>query len=525
MNQFLIPTLIPDSTPPYPLRVVSRSLPTSRSNRLRVSWFALGMAFGIGCATSFSPNIDTTHWISARHQVMPAFDSAMSKAVRPASRHTSAPAVKPRDDISAALGDIVASVSDEKASQTTGEKGETAEKETAENERRPARAYPLSLDLKVQQGDTLISMLGDIGISYDDAHEVVDSIRPFYNPRSLAAGLNISVDLSKEPDDSGNPVLARLSIPLSNVSSVEVKPAASPEKGRYDARKVDVPVEHKLVRTGGTIDSSLYETGIKSGIPPALIGELINAYSYDVDFQRDIHQGNALDVLFERTQTMDGEATGYGNVLFADLNLDSRSIKIYRYVDRQGNADYYNEKGESLRKALLRTPVNGARITSKFGMRHHPILGYSRMHRGVDFGAPTGTPIYAAGDGVVQFVGKKGGYGNYVRIKHNSTYSTAYGHISRFAKGMKAGRKVKQGQIIAYVGSTGVATGPHLHYEILAHNEQVNPSGVKFKTGTILHGKELLAFRENVNTINAKLARMERYKPLVVANASPAKKH
>jgi len=471
------------------------------------------MAFGVGCATSFSPNINAVSWISAHNRVMPAFDNALSAAIE-STRKVSQSVTNGSTAVGKTLDDIVSSVSDDKALTPDSAAAPSAKP-------RPTKSYPLSLDLKVQPGDTLISMLGDVGISYDEAQQVVDSIRPVYNPRNLIAGQNISVHLSKEPDSAGNPVIAQLSIPISNISTIEVKHTDTADTG-FDVRKIDVPIEQKLVRTGGTIDSSLYETGVKSGIPPALLGEIINAYSYDVDFQRDIKQGDGLDVLFERKQTAEGEATGYGNILFAELALNSRTIRIYRYADKHGNVDYYNEKGESLRKALLRTPINGAKITSAFGMRMHPLLGYTKMHRGVDFGAPIGTPIYAAGDGVVEFVGKKGGYGNYLCIKHNGTYASAYGHISRFASGVSPGRKVKQGQIIAYVGMTGMATGPHLHYEILEHNEQINPANVKFKTGNVLAGKELVAFRENVNNINSKLASTERYKTLVVADASAA---
>ncbi|NBX04387.1 MAG: M23 family peptidase, partial [Alphaproteobacteria bacterium] len=268
------------------------------------------------------------------------------------------------------------------------------------------------------------------------------------------------------------------------------------------------------------INSSLYETGIDGGLPPALINELINAYSYDVDFQREIKKGDVMDVLYERIQTKDGKSVGNGNVVFANLELGDRTLKIYRYVGKDGTADYYNEKGESVRKALLRTPINGAKITSGFGMRNHPILGYSKMHRGVDFGAPTGTPIYAAGDGAVEFVGVKGGYGNYVKLKHNNQYSSAYAHVSRFAAGISPGKKVKQGQIIAYVGTTGASTGPHLHYEIMAKNEQVNPANVKFKTGNVLAGKDLLAFRATMQKVEKQLAAMPRGGVVAMAESS-----
>ncbi len=360
--------------------------------------------------------------------------------------------------------------------------------------------YPLNLDLKVQNGDTLISLLTDSGVSYDEAHSAVESVRTAYDPRKLDIGQNISVKLDKGSD---GPVLASLSVPVSVTSALRL---TRDKDNGFNVKKVSVPVEQRLARAGGRIENSLYETGKSAGIPHNMLSEIISAYSYDVDFQRDIQPGDSVDVLFEKRQTKAGADAGNGNMLYAELDLGDRVLKLYRYTDKDGNADYYNEKGESIRKALLRTPINGARITSAFGMRMHPLLGYSKMHRGVDFGAATGTPIYAAGDGTVDFIGAKGGYGNYLRIRHNGTYSTAYGHISRFASGMAPGKKVKQGQIIAYVGSTGMATGPHLHYEILANNDQVNPANVKFKTGAVLAGKELLAFRQSKQKIEAQLA-------------------
>lgn len=365
--------------------------------------------------------------------------------------------------------------------------------------------YPLMLDLKVDNGDTLMTILTDTGVSYQEAHNAVDSIRTLYDPKKLDIGQNVSVTLSK-PEGVAQPIISSLNVPVDNLSSVQVVRKDIGDKAHFAAKEIKAQVFHKTAHAGGRIDSSLYETGMAHGIPAGVLNELITAYSYDVDFQRDIHSGDKINVLFDRLQTKEGTVASNGNVLFAELTLSGKAIKIFRYADKAGNADYYNEKGESIRKAMLRTPVNGAKITSSFGMRSHPILGYSKMHRGVDFGAPSGTPIYAAGDGVVSFSGKKGGYGNYLNIKHDKKYNSAYGHISRFASGMAPGKKVKQGQIVAYVGSTGMATGPHLHYEILVNNQQVNPSGVKFKTGNILGGKDLVAFKKNVSQIQAELA-------------------
>ncbi len=382
-----------------------------------------------------------------------------------------------------------------------------AEQETASADApRPSPdMYPMMLDLKVGHGDTLMNILTDTGVSYQEAHNAVASISSLYDPKKLDIGQNVSVTLSKGKDGE-QPVISKLNVPVSNISSVLVTRQDSTDSAHFAAKEVKAQVYQKSARAGGKIENSLYETGMESGIPANVLAELINAYSYDVDFQRDIHTGDKIDVLFERMQTKEGTVASIGNVQYAELTLSGRPMRIFRYEDKAGNADYYNEKGESIRKAMLRTPINGAKITSAFGMRNHPILGYSKMHRGIDFGAPTGTPIYAAGDGVITFAGRKGGYGNYVSIQHDKKYGSAYGHISRFAAGMAPGKKVKQGQIIAYVGSTGMATGPHLHYEILVNNQQVNPSGVKFKTGNILGGKELASFKKNVTQIIAQLA-------------------
>ncbi len=261
-----------------------------------------------------------------------------------------------------------------------------------------------------------------------------------------------------------------------------------------------------LTHAGRIIPSSLYQTAIDSGIPVKMVSEIIQAFSYDIDFQRDIHRGDKLDVVFERMHTDKNITTGIGQMQYASLILDGESFTIYRHTSADGFTGYYNAKGESVRKALLKTPINGAHVTSGFGMRMHPLLGYSKMHKGIDFGAPTGTPIYAAGDGVIEEAGHKGGYGNYVRLRHNNTYATAYGHASRIAKGIHPGAHVRQGQVIAYVGSTGASTGPHLHYEILSAGSQINPSGVKFRTGQTLSGKEYIAFRKQVKQVESTLA-------------------
>ncbi|MDE3015466.1 MAG: peptidoglycan DD-metalloendopeptidase family protein [Pseudomonadota bacterium] len=370
----------------------------------------------------------------------------------------------------------------------------------------PPSVYPLALVLKAESGDTLMGILTDAGAAPDDAREAVAAVRKVYDPRKLVAGENIALKLGKGEIPGSPPVITHLKLPASPVVNIDL--ARLKDGSGFTAKTQDVPVKLRAVHVSGRITSSLYETADTAGLPPALIDEIIAAYSYDVDFQRDIKPGDRLDVLFDRLETNAGRRVGHGHVLFAELISGNRRLKIYRYADRHGRADYYNAKGESVRKALLRTPIPGARITSGYGMRLHPILGYSKMHRGVDFGAVTGTPIYAAGDGVVEIEGRRGGYGNYLRLRHGPKYETAYAHISRYASGIHVGSHVKQGQIVAYVGATGMATGPHLHYEVLVNGSQVNPSGVKFKTGNVLSGRDLLAFRHAVAHIKTQLAAM-----------------
>ena len=211
-------------------------------------------------------------------------------------------------------------------------------------------------------------------------------------------------------------------------------------------------------------------------------------------------------MFFERLHDDLGRPVKEGNLLYANLTLSGTALRLYRYEDADGIIDYYNEHGHSVRKALLRTPVDGARLSSGFGMRRHPILGYSRMHQGIDFAAPSGTPIKAAGDGVIEVAGRDGGYGNYVRIRHNSEHKTAYGHLSRFASGIRPGVRVRQGQTIGYVGSTGQSTGPHLHYEVMVNNAQVNPMSLRLPTGKVLAGLDLAVFLELRQRVDGEMA-------------------
>lgn len=376
---------------------------------------------------------------------------------------------------------------------------------------------PSLTQYRIERGETLMSILTGSGVEATEAQQALDAMHAVYNPKLVSRGQKIAIEIDASQEDPTVPSLSSLSMPLSKTTTVTLERG---EDGSFKAQKIEKPTVKALSHLRGSIHGSFYRSAQKLGLSQAAIAELVKAYSYDVDFQRDVKAGDTMHVLVEQTKTTDGLVVSTGSVVYANLDLGERQIPIYRYADAKGNADYYNAKGESLKKALLRTPINGAQITSGFGMRMHPLLGYSKMHKGVDFGAATGTPIYAAGDGTVKSAGWSGGYGNLVVLKHTAKYSTAYGHASRIAKGIVPGAKVRQGQVIAYVGTTGQSTGPHLHYEVRAGDDQVNPSNIKFKTGTALAGADLKKFKASVSSAQAVLGIPK--KP--VAETKPATK-
>ncbi len=352
---------------------------------------------------------------------------------------------------------------------------------------------PIRRVVQVDRGDTLMDLLLRAGVDRGDAHAALAALREVYNPKHLRIGQEVTVTFERPADGVGSGLFHAVSLQPEGDRQV----SARRDTDGFAAREIKRPTSREVMRYSGTIDSSLFESATAAGIPVAALVEAIRAFSYDVDFQRDIQPGDRFELMFERFHDNKGQVVRLGDLLYARLEISGHATTVYRYVDAAGNAGYYDASGDSVRKALLRTPVDGFRLSSGFGRRKHPILGYTKMHTGVDFAAPRGTPIYAAGDGVVEMAGANGGYGYYVRIRHGQ-YSTAYAHLSRFAQGVRKGKHVRQGQIIGYVGSTGRSTGPHLHYEILANGKHVNPLGVKFAAGTKLAGKELTRFMASV---------------------------
>ena len=253
-----------------------------------------------------------------------------------------------------------------------------------------------------------------------------------------------------------------------------------------------------------TIISSLYEDGIKANLPASVLSDAIRLYSFDIDFQRDIKKNTIFEICYEIFYNNKRNTYEYGTIQYINLIIQNKELEYFVFKTEDGYFDYFNKKGKNIKKSLLKTPIDGARLSSNFGMRKHPISGYNKLHKGVDFAAPTGTPVYAGGNGVIEFIGYNGGYGKYIRIRHNNMYKTAYAHLSGYKKGISVGKRVNQGETIGYVGSTGRSTGPHLHYEIIYKNKQVNPMKLKLPSGKVLDGEELKKFNKKSKEIYAK---------------------
>ena len=358
--------------------------------------------------------------------------------------------------------------------------------------------------IKIEKGDNLMGVLIRANIERTEAHSAIQSLKSVYDPRrNLNVGDKLQITLYPKNNNlkKNNAIkyfLSSLIIPISYDLLIEVK---LNEKGKYEVSKNKPNVQKKVIVKSGKINSSLFVDGNRIGIPQRVLAELIRIYSFDIDFQRDIWQGDEFELMYEQFLSENGDIVHEGDIQYSKITLRKTEIPLYKYTTNKGNTDYFNKKGKSVRKTLMRTPIDGARLSSRFGKRKHPILGYNRMHAGVDFAAPKGTPIYAAGNGTIIRIGRNGGYGKYIRIRHNGTYQTAYAHLSNYSRGMRNGKRVKQGQVIGYVGSTGVSTGPHLHYEVLRNGKKINPRSVKIPSGENLKGTEL----NNFNNLRKKI--------------------
>lgn len=368
---------------------------------------------------------------------------------------------------------------------------------------KPFKSAPGLLDIEVQNGDTLMSILLESRVKQTEAVKIIASLARFHNPKKLSIGqkINLTFDLNDIENNEDELKIQSLTIKTDYTKEIKIERTKT---DNFIAKEITIPLKKKIVRISGAIDNSLISTATEIGLPQSAILDIVKSYSYDVDFQRDIQPGNELDVFLVKYFNEKGEFSHDGNIIYSSLKLDDRKIDIYYYTDKNGDNNYYTSEGRSVKKELLRTPLNIVKISSKFGMRKHPVLGYTKMHKGIDFSAPIGTPILAAGHGIIEEIGRKGAYGNYVRIRHNNGLSTAYAHASRFNTSLRKGSHVKQGEVVAYVGSTGRATGPHLHFEVLSGNQQIDPLKIKVSPGAKLSGKELLKF----NAYKAKIDKL-----------------
>ncbi len=389
--------------------------------------------------------------------------------------------------------------------------------------------------LTVRNGDTLMKILTSAGADRRDAYQAIEALKPVFDPRRIKVGQTLEVGFARAFRD--NPVIdqseksyvnagmASVGAAWSRIVGVSLRPdlittidVRRDENGEYTAGKFTKDLTERTIKAAGTIDSSLYVAAVEANIPHGIIAELIRIYSYDIDFQREIRKGDSFKIYFSRFYDDEGRAVKDGTVHYAAMTTRGKEKELFRFTPTDDNiTDYFDPNGKSAKQFLMRTPIDGARISSGFGRRRHPVLGYSKMHKGTDFAAPTGTPIKAAGNGVVERASRYGGYGNYIRIRHANGYKTAYAHLHRYARGIKSGRRVKQGQTIGYVGSTGRSTGPHLHYEVHYQGKAVNPMRVRIPSGRTLGGDMLAAFKETRDAIRADMLQTPLSTPVATA--------
>ena len=339
-----------------------------------------------------------------------------------------------------------------------------------------------------KSGDTYQSIIDSLDISKKEKQIILNSI---LSNKSLKI-LNINQKFFFKFDNLLNQKIIEFKIETDKKNEIVFFRTENSEK--LQSKKIKKNYTKKLVYKETVITDSLYNSAINLGINANVIIEFARLYGFQVDFQRDIWKEDSFQIIYEEFINENNEIVDTGEIIFANLNLQNTDLQLYRFEYNKNKIDFFDENGKSIKKTLMKTPINGARLSSSYGKRKHPILGYTKMHTGTDFAAPTGTPIMASGDGKVTKAGWCGGGGNCVKIKHNSTYQTVYAHMSKFGRGIKKGVRVKQGQIIGYVGSTGMSTGPHLHYEVIENGKKVNSQKLKLPSGKVLKGEERKRF-------------------------------
>ena len=344
----------------------------------------------------------------------------------------------------------------------------------------------------VKKDQTFSSILDNFNFDNKKKFAIINAINAIYDLRELKVNQKIIFLIDK------NENVEKIIIELNFNTNLEA-----------DLRS-DIKIVKKELETFSEINSqeyvisnSLYADGINNNIPNQILIKLIQLFSFDLDFQRDIQKDTEVSISYEKIFVKNKSDYALGDIEYAKIIIKNNTLEYFKFLTDDGFIDYFNRQGKNVKKSILKTPIDGARISSSFGMRKHPISGFNKMHKGVDFAAPIGTPVYAGGNGVIEMVGVNGGYGKYIRIRHNNEYKTAYAHLNSYRKGISKGVRVNQGEVIGYVGSTGRSTGPHLHYEIIYQNKKVNPLKLKLPSGKILTGDELARFEKNYKMILA----------------------
>ena len=340
--------------------------------------------------------------------------------------------------------------------------------------------------IKVVAGDSLQKILLKEKISKEEVNKIYQKIKGIIDLTKIRQGQTITIVFRTKQN---KPSISRITFQVDELSTAYIY--YRNKRDDYEVRLNQKNLEKVNFLAKGVIVNSLFASAQKIDVDAEVIVEFARIFGFEIDFQRDIRKNDEFKIFYERFEDDEGENFKNGNILFAYLKNSGREIKLYRYKDSKNNIGYFTPDGKSIEKALMKTPINGARLSSGFGFRKHPILGYNKLHQGTDFAARRGTPVMASGSGTVERASWFGAYGKYVRIRHNSTYKTAYAHLSKFGRNIKAGKKVRQGQIIGYVGSTGRSTGPHLHYEVLVNNKRINSQRLKLPSGKKLSKNEM----------------------------------
>jgi murein DD-endopeptidase MepM/ murein hydrolase activator NlpD len=367
----------------------------------------------------------------------------------------------------------------------------------------PGYKQPETIPVQIRRGETFEDAVRRTGVSESEAREVVRAISSTFDTVNIKAGLAFDAAIARPHDQRGPVRLVGLSMRTGPASELSLSRTFD---GALKLQEMEEKIRSETTVAQGHMQGSLYESAIEAGATPALTAQVAKLFSHKLDFSRDIQPGDHFRMVFDRKLTESGRTIETGDLLYAEITAKGGVNRFYRFKEEaNAPAQYFDETGKNIRGFLLRTPIDGARMTSGYGVRRHPILGYNRMHQGVDFGAGTGTPVIAAGNGVVKEMRWNGSYGRWVKIQHPGGWSTGYAHLSRWSPKLRPGSRVRQGQVIAYVGSTGASTGPHLHYEVMRNGTKLNPKGAKIPQGSVLTGRNLVAFKAEKQRIDQML--------------------